>query len=82
MDEHHETKLQQLREQVARGEYRVEPTLVADALIRRVQGLQAAAEPVASRPAAGHGRRRLRAAPRVAGRLPDALAEPLAAFAG
>ena len=38
MDEHHETKLQQLREQVARGEYRVEPTLVADALIRRVQG--------------------------------------------
>lgn len=46
MDEDRETKLQQLREQIARGEYRVEPELVAEALIRRVAELAAPAEPL------------------------------------
>jgi hypothetical protein len=44
MDEQGSSNIQELRERLARGEYRVEPVAVADAVIRRAAGLDLAGD--------------------------------------
>ena len=44
MDEQGSSHIQELRERLARGEYRVDPSAVADAVIRRAAGLDLAGD--------------------------------------
>ncbi len=44
MDADREMKIQDLRARVARGEYRINPAAVADAVVRRASGLDLAGE--------------------------------------
>jgi hypothetical protein len=44
-------KLDSLKDRIARADYAVDPDAVADALIRRVRGMRAAAPPVSRRDA-------------------------------
>jgi anti-sigma28 factor (negative regulator of flagellin synthesis) len=41
MDEHREDKMADLKEKVARGQYRVDPQAVADAILRRAHAAAA-----------------------------------------
>jgi hypothetical protein len=51
MNEYRTYKLQRLRRQVQRGEYRVNETAIADAIVRRVWGRDALPEPDLAPPA-------------------------------
>lgn len=64
MDNHREKKMQALREQIEYGEYLVNPTVVADAILRRIRGLHAEPEPELVLAAGAHGwtRERIRTA--------------------
>jgi Anti-sigma-28 factor, FlgM len=63
MDAHREMKIKELRAQLERGEYRVNPGAVAEAVMRRAAGLdltiEHAAEPGDVAPASRRSRTRL-----------------------
>jgi hypothetical protein len=61
MEDHRHKKLQALREQIQRGEYLVEPSVVAEAIARRVWSIELATERAETPVSTLHRARRTRA---------------------
>jgi anti-sigma-28 factor FlgM len=56
MDEHREQRLQELRDQIGRGEYVVNVSAIAEAIVERVWGLDVEPRPSPEPPSGASGR--------------------------
>jgi hypothetical protein len=79
MDTHREQRINELRTQIARGDYAVDPARTADAIVRCVTALALAHADAPTPPVRSHERRRVRGGVRGAARRCRGVTTALAA---